>query len=294
ARPAAQSENIYESFLGMDHDFTFLNDSYYGGNVNLWSGNFVMRYTLPYGNLYSRFPLTLTYNSQADCDIGLGRNVVMNYWAELELIDANTVKLMNGTGTIDTFTKNPATGRFENDGWYVEADSQGGYHAVARGGTYYFDAMGKVTNLQVGNADVLVIYNSMDYIERMEAGSLAYQFYYEPTGPDTLRCVGIESNYPFALEYDEQGHLIGGGYAYEPYERDFTLSYTENGLMSGFSMYGEDTVPVQYQTIDGYPKVTNYNGTQIVYGKNQTIAIDPNGIVTSWQFDGDGNLIAKT
>ena len=298
AAALAPSENIYESFLGFDSSFAVLPEAYYSNcNVNLWSGNLALQYTLPYGNLYGRMPMKLTYNSQADCDMGFGKNVVMYYWAKLEFAGENTVRLMNGTGTVDTFTKNAATGRFEKDDWYVEAEPGGGYHAVARGGEYYFGAEGEVTRLHVSNSYVWVNYNPMGYVESVsDQNDLTYQFEYEPYESDGqlyIRCTTITCNYPFALEYDEQNRLVGGGYAYEPYERDFSYTYGENGLLSEYSIYGDVGVPVQYQTVGGYQKVTNFNGTQIVYGKNTTIAIGPDGAVTTWQFDDNGNLLSK-
>ena len=65
---AAQTDNRYESFLGFGKG-AYL-PAGYDGAVNTWSGNLVLQYTLPYGNLFRNFPLTLTYNSQANCNIG--------------------------------------------------------------------------------------------------------------------------------------------------------------------------------------------------------------------------------
>ncbi len=294
AELAVQPENSYESFLGIDSGFAFLNSGgYNGGNVNMWSGNLVVQYTLPHGNLYRDIPLTLTYNSQADCDIGFGQNVVISYWAKLTFIDADTVKLTNQTGTVDTFVKNAATGRYEKGEWFIEQLADGSYHADSRGEEYYFDQMGRVTQLSAFmNGTVLVTYNEMGYVDNIRGGYPSYQFHYEQTGPDTLRCVMITSNYDLALHYDAQGNLVSGQDTYSD-RLYFSFEYGADHLMSSFRLEEYEADSVHYQTVDGCRKVSGYNGTQIVYGKNQTIAIAPDGTVTNWQFDDDGNLLAK-
>lgn len=289
---AVQTDNRYESFLGFGKG-AYL-PAGYDGAVNTWSGNLVLQYTLPYGNLFRNLPLTLTYNSQANCNIGFGNNVVVKYWAQLTFVDANTMKMMTGTGAVDTYVKNPSTGLFECGDWYIEGPVNGELHAFGRDGEYYFDLMGRATrsHLSGSYSYVTLTYNDLGYLQSISnQEGVAHGFTYVRTETGEAQCMLLESSVDFALDYDEDGNLLSGGYAFDPDTKEFMFAYGANALITQVSMYQGPSSSVTYQNIDGYDKVVNFDGTQIVYGKNQTIAIDPNGTVTSWQFDDNGNLI---
>ncbi|MFQ8601331.1 MAG: hypothetical protein ACLSAP_12615 [Oscillospiraceae bacterium] len=296
AKASAQDNTRFESFLGLDTNFALLNEYYLfpyamDGNVNMWSGNLAARYTLPYGNAYSNFIMSLTYNSQADCDIGLGRNVAMTYWAQLTRADQDTVKIMGGTGTVRTFTKNPATGKFENKEGSVEQLADGSYDAVWSEGRFQFDAAGKVASMQINQNYIQVYYNELGYVDSLMGNEQSYYFEYRRCPDGEVRCSKILSNGELFLEYDEKGNLVAGYNPAEPEQKAFSFTYGENGLVTSFKSVDTPTVSIAYQTVDGYQKVSNYNGTQIVYGKNQTIAIAPDGTVATWRFDDGGNLV---
>ncbi len=289
---AAQTDNRYESFLGFGKG-AYL-PAGYDGAVNTWSGNLVLQYTLPYGNLFRNFPLTLTYNSQANCNIGFGNNVVVKYWAQLTFVDADTIKMMTGTGAVDTYVKNPTTGLFTCGDWYIEEPVNGEFHAFGRDGEYYFDLTGRATRSHLNNSYsyVTLHYNKLGYLDSIgNQEGLAHRFTYVQTETGEAQCLLLESSVDFALNYDEEGNLLSGGYAFDPDTKEFSFVYGANALVTQISAYQGPYSTVAYQNIDGYDKVVNLDGTQIVYGKNQTIAIDPNGTVTSWQFDDEGNLM---
>ena len=292
---SVQSENRYESFLGLDDSFAMLHDYErypyeLDSNVNVWSGNLVVRYTLPYGNAYGNFMMSLTYNSQADCDIGFGRNVAMTYWASLTQPDPDTVKIMGGTGTVRTFVKNPATGKYENDEGSVEL-ADGGYDAVWSEDHYTFSPEGKPVSMRINGNSIQVYYNELGFVDTLEGSEQNYYFEYDVCPDGEMRCSKIIDNGELLLEYDQQGRLCCGYDMGNPEQAAFSYTYGEDGLMTAFETPDVPSVSVQYQTSGGCQKVSNIDGTQIVYGKNQTIAIDPSGTVTTWQFDDQGNLL---
>ena len=296
AASSVRSENRYESFLGLDDSFAMLWDYYlypYGldDNVNVWSGNLMVRYTLPYGNAYSNFLMSLTYNSQADCDIGFGRNVAMTYWVSLTQPDPDTVKIMGGTGMVRTFVKNQATGKYENAEGSVERLADGSYVAVWSKSHYAFSPEGKPVSMQTGGNSIQVYYNDLGFVDTLEGNEQNYYFEYGVCPDGEVRCSKIINNGQLLLEYDQQGRLSCGYDMGDPEQKAFSYTYGENGLMTAFETPDVPSVSVQYQTSDGCQKVSNIGGTQIVYGKNQTLAIDPDGIVTTWRFDDNGNLM---
>ncbi len=285
---AAQTDNSYESFLGFGKG-AYLRGETGEDAVNLWSGNYVAPCTVPAGNAWSKFPLKLTYNSQANCNIGFGNNVTITYWAQLTWIDDDTVQMMTGTGAVDTYVKNNTTGRYECGDWYIEALSDGGFYAAARDGEYQFDQYGRAVQARLhgSETDVDISYNADGTVQRMDNQTGAgYEFTYGRMRDGRLICVLLNQ---MALAYDEQGNFLSMGYEGDDYKQ-FELSYNSESLATRFMIY---SVPssIAYQTIGGHDKVVNYNGTQIVYGKNTTIAIGPDGAVTTWQFDDNGNLI---
>lgn len=290
---AAQTSNPYESFLGFGKG-AYLKGQNWGDDVNVWSGNCVLQCTVPAGNAWSKFPLNLTYNSQANCNIGFGNNVTITYWAQLTRIDDDTVQMMTGTGAVDTYVKNNTTGRYECGDWYIETLSDGGFHAVARDGEYQFDRYGRAIKTQLyesySYAEVSISYNTYGLVERMSIQmGASYEFEYVMMEDGQFLCVLLNQ---MILEYDEQGNFLSMGYQGEPDYKHYELTYNSDSLVTQYASYVLDgPVSIAYQTIGGYDRVVNYNGTQIVYGKDTTIAIGPDGAVTTWRFDDQGNLI---
>lgn len=290
---AAKTDNQYEAFLGFGKGAYLINEGTGGDAVNLWSGNYVAQCAIPVGNAYNRFPLVLTYNSQADCDIGFGNNVVVNFWAQLTYVDVDHFTMTTGTGAVDTYVRNTATGRYECGEWYFEILPDGRFHAFARDGEYYFNQHGRATRAHLYSAinmDVVDISYNDDSTIRSISNQMGacYEFAYTRLRNKQTVCEYLHQMY---LEYDENGNLLSMRYAGDdPANSHYELAYGSGPLATQFIKY-DYVSNITYQNINGYDKVVNFNGTQIVYGKNQTITIDPNGTVTTWQFDDEGNLI---
>lgn len=292
---AAQADNQYEAFLGFGKGAYLYGESWRGA-VNLWSGNLVLLSTVPGGNAFSKFTLNLTYNSQANCDIGFGNNITVTYWAQLMWMADNSIRMVTGTGTVDTYVWNTMTGRYECGESYIDILSDGSCYASVKDGEYYFDKYGRATKTCLYNSagfenEIIIEYNDDGTIQLMhnQMGA-SYEFSYTRLKSGQIVCKYLNQ---MVLEYDEQGNFLSMGYdGDDPSNKHFELSYEDGRLATHFNSYDTmSPVSVTYQNVNGYDKVVNFNGTQIVYGKNQTITIDPNGTVTTWQFDDEGNLI---
>lgn len=203
SKVAAQPDSRYEPFLGFGKG-AYLLGGYGGADINTWSGNVVLQYTVPYGNYYRHLPLTLTYNSQANCNIGFGNNVVVQYWAQLTRVDADTFKMMTGTGAVDTYVKNPVTGIYECGDWYIEEPVDGEYHAFGRDGEYYFDLDGRAvrSHLYGSYSYVWITYDEFGNIHSISnQEGVGHEFIYEVTENGPL-CVFMNSSVDFHLAYD--------------------------------------------------------------------------------------------
>lgn len=180
----------------------------------------IEEYTFPIGNYYRGFYLTLLHQPTMGLDVGFGNNMVSNYSHRL-WIEEDGYRLLDGQGNYHNFTKNAATGVWEDDtGLVLEATAEG-YEAkrveAYPSATYRFDKAGLAYYVQEESRRVEIKQDEFGRVIRVQSfEGPYYNFIYGPVVSDDpaqrgFRCIGVEyhnGDSTFTLTYDDQNNLI--------------------------------------------------------------------------------------
>lgn len=244
--------------------------------INVYSGNVFFN---------EWFGMGLSYNSLASTQNNFGDHFTSSTLTKLTPLADGSYEYIDDYGTVSHFVKNPDNRYFDENYRELEV-SDYGYNVVISSisrGTYAFDTQFRPTAIYSRNpysVNATMYYDQYGTLAAINDNAVIW-------GPD-----GILSYNGTSYHYNANGNLdridMADGSSIS-YEYDSTGNYIKR-IGNTEITYDEQGRATNVKVYDASQNLTD--NVSFLYGNNQTVVIDKNGIMTLKNFDADGFPIA--